>query len=286
MREFSMLNVVFALLTAQSAPESLTAHTAVRIGDQVVVTGEPWGTRRGDNWLYSLKNKSWKKAAPIPVQRWFATAVAWKGKALVFGGMDADGNHSNRIDAYDPKLNQWIVFGRLPESISRAAALVSRGKLLVSGGYNGSNDRQAQNSSALLQYDEATRTWQALPPMATARHGHCLVEFQNRIWAIGGAGNDLQGVCESYDPALRKWRKEAAFSGSRIFFGASVFGGKLVAFGSIEGNAHSLEWTPGGWRDRTSVELPRRWFAFVRDGEKVIVFGGEPDGPFVVEYRP
>lgn len=267
----------------------MAGHIAVRVGDRVVVAGEGWPLGVGHTWIYSLKSKTWTKGTPMPHPRSFASAVEWRGRVLVMGGLDAKANHSDRIDAYDIQQDKWSAFSRLPHPMTRTAALVWKGKLYLSGGFNGTSDRaKASNSASLFRFEEATKTWKELAPMPTPRHGHCLVAFQDRLWAIGGAGNSVsrEGPVESYDPVVNKWRKEASFSGSRIFGGAGVFGGRLVFFGAIDGSRHPIEWSAKSWIPRPSRELERRRFAYVIEGGQAIVFGGEPSDPFLVEFAP
>ena len=64
------------------------------------------------------------------------------------------------------------------------AAVVARGRLVVFGG-----EELVQGGSTIEQvesYDRETRSWSALPPMITPRHGLGGVARHGRVYAIEG----------------------------------------------------------------------------------------------------
>jgi hypothetical protein len=279
-----------ALLGHQSEPPTLIGHVAVKVGGEVIVAGGHAGRDNNtSNWSFSPASGKWRIRTPWRAARGFPVAVEHGCKLFAFGGINDDGSHSNQIDAYDPTADKWSKVGTMPETMTRSAGVVWHGKLYLSGGYYGINDRQgAGNSARLWQYDFVKRVWKSLSPMSTPRHGNCLVIFKNRLWAIGGFGNEhpFGGKVESYDPARNEWRKEAALPFDRGFFGAAVVRGKLVAFGQLFKPAHPVEWTPNGWKDRPASDLPIRRFAYVQDGDSVLVFGGEENGVPIQRFKP
>jgi N-acetylneuraminic acid mutarotase len=184
-------------------------------------------------------------------------------------------------------MDKWSSFGKLPERMSRAAGAVWQGKLYLSGGYNGTDDRHAENSPRLWEFEPAKLTWRELEPMPTPRHGHRLVPFRGRLWAIGGfGGEDLHGVVESYDPVTNQWRKETSMPANRGFFGAGVVGGKLTVIGTIYGSPHPIQWTTKGWVETAAPDIPMQRFAAVVDGDGFLVFGGEPNGAPIQRFKP
>ena len=275
-----------ALIATQTPPVGLHGHIAVRIGDSVLVAGGiTYAGRHNSAWTYSIKADSWRAASSPSDPRSFAVGIGHIGRALVMGGIAADGSHSDRIDVYDVVRDQWSNLGKLPEKMSRAAGTVWNGKAYLSGGYNGIDDRRAANSAKLWEYDLGKRKWRGLQSMSVARHGHCLVAFKGRLWAIGGYGStDLHGSVESYDVGRNTWRKEPSLPSNRGFFGAGVVSGVLVVFGAIDGTTQPVALVDGKWKPLNSNDISMRRFAYVQSGDKFLVFGGEPNGAPVQRF--
>jgi hypothetical protein len=83
------------------------------------------------------------------------------------------------------------------------ATLLSNGKVLVTGGCDGSN---AALKTAEV-YDPATHTWSPVSDMASPRCGHTATLLGNgRVLVSGGVNNSgpLQ-TAEVYDPATNTW---------------------------------------------------------------------------------
>lgn len=276
------------LLGAQSPPAGLHGHVAVQVGQDIVLAGGiTFNGPHRSVWVYSNGTKSWRQGGHWAGSRSFAVAVEHNGRAIILGGIGLDGRHSDRIDAYDSKSGDWSTIGQLPCPITRSSGVVWRGKLYLLGGFNGSDDRNGENSNKLWLYDFEKKNWRSRKPMPTPRHGFCLVPFQDRLWAIGGYGSGpLSGVVESYDPGRDQWRSEKSLPADRGFFGAGVVEGKLVAFGQIDRPNHPVEWSATGWRDRKAMDLPLRRFASIQNGNGFHVFGGEGNGPAVQRYMP
>lgn len=276
---------LLAIVLQTEGPADLSGHSAGRLGDTVIIAG---ALKEPSAWLYSISNKTWKQAPPMPERRVFSGYIQQGNKLILIGGMKGNGVHSGDVNAYDIASGKWSTLPPLPSPMTRVGACLSGGKLYVSGGYNGESDRAAKNSAQVLCFDFKKNGWTRLPSMPTPRHAHRLLPFQGRLWAVGGHGNNelAEGKVESFDPVKKTWRVEKPLPHSRGFFGCEVIGGKLVAFGSIDKLPHSVEWSATGWIDRSAADLPLRRFAYVKHGEGFLIFGGEPDGPLVQEYRP
>lgn len=281
---------VATLMGLQVTPSGAVGHHAVRVGKEIFVVGGMNGHDQiRTTWAFDPVKSTWLARAEWQNSRSFGVAAKHDGKMYVFGGIASDGNHSNQIDAYDPVTNKWSAIGMMPETMTRAAGVVWHGKMYLSGGYNGVTDnKSAGNSARLWEYDLANRKWKSLKAMTFPRHGHCMVPFQGRLWAVGGFLNtpgSLTSV-ESYDPVRNTWRNEHALPKARGFFAAAVVGGKLIAFGQLFEPAHPIEWTSAGWKDRASPDLPIRRFAYVQDGVSFLIFGGEEKGVPFQMYKP
>jgi len=271
-------------------PTEIVGHVAGKIGDSIVVAGG-WANQSrwpGTSvWFFSLGSRAWKDGSPMPRSYGFSASAVHREALVVVGGVDSSGRHSKQVLSFRPNIG-WKELQSLPFPVSRAAACSWNGKLYVSGGFNGEHDVGAQNSPVLLVLEPGAKSWRRLASMPTPRHAHRLVAFQGRLWAIGGyASSEEHGRrVESFDLKTNSWRIEKSLPYSRGFFGAEVISGKLVVFGGAYEPAHTQEWSPMGWIDRKSVDLPRRRFAYVQTGKEFLVIGGEPKGPLAMRFYP
>ena len=274
----------------QSPPPGIIGQHVARIGDRIYLAG---GTNDRDplpsTWEFDPSRSAWTQRADWTDTRLFGVAAEHKGKFYIFGGITNDGSHSNRIDVYDPVANKWSMVGVMPETMTRAAGVVWREKLYMSGGYNGMADRRfARNSASFWEYDFAKAKWKSLKAMRFPRHGHCMVAFGGRIWSIGGFVyiDGAEKSVESYDLTSNAWRAEQSLPVERGFFGADVIGGKLVAFGQLFKPTHPVEWSPSGWRERSTPDLPIRRFSYLQGSDGILVFGGEVKGAPFQSFKP
>ncbi len=96
-------------------------------------------------------------------------------------------------------------------------------------------------------------TWERLAPLPTARSGHGLVVYRDRLYAMGGEGGIINrpgqqtvfGQMESYDPATNTWQSHAAMPIPRHAVAAVtigdwiyVAGGGAVLGGSVQSAVH------------------------------------------------
>jgi hypothetical protein len=122
------------------------------------------------------------------------------------------------------------------------ATVLGTGKVLVAGGYNGSNDV----SSAEL-YDPTTNTWSAAGSMATARESHtATVLGSGKVLVAGGStGSGYTNSAEVYDPTTNSWSAAASMATARLGQTATLLGTGWVlvagGFNSSSGYLSSAE---------------------------------------------
>ena len=120
------------------------------------------------------------------------------------GNYAAGGSSLSGVEVFDPSTGngQYRLFsdsGRYSHYIGAKTYLI--------GGINASN----QKINQVLCFDPSSKMV-CKANMQTARSGHKLVWFENRIWAIGGGvdGNALRKV-ESYDPISDSWQNKGFY---------------------------------------------------------------------------
>ena len=96
---------------------------------------------------------------------------------MVAGGIANNGVTTNSAELYDPATctNQFTGFMSVPRR-DHTATLLPNGRLLVAGGFNGS---QVISRSEL--YDPATRTWTATGAMNVPRRFHTSTLLPNAV---------------------------------------------------------------------------------------------------------
>ena len=116
----------------------------------------------------------------------------------------------------------------------RGYAVVSCGDLVyVSGGCSG--DGTIYRS--FLSYNVVSKKWKKLPGMNHRRLGHKMaVSADGRyIYVVGGGnGKSLNSMgVDIYDSLREVWTSAPGMNDYRVFFGVTVCGGKIYAFGGI-----------------------------------------------------
>ncbi|XP_054153782.1 kelch-like protein 17 [Oppia nitens] len=76
---------------------------------------------------------------------------------------------------------------------------------------------------ACNSYDQETRVWQPIKSLSNERSSLALIEYDNRLWAIGG--KNLSGsldTVETYNIVTRLWSKQSPLNIARYSFGTAV----------------------------------------------------------------
>jgi hypothetical protein len=186
-----------------SATGSMTSirhgHTATLLANGKVLVAGGWnGTPYTSAEVYDPATGTWSATGSMTSPRWAAKATRLpNGKVLVTGG-SLSGNASNAVataSVYDPASGTWSATASMASPrIGHTATLLPNGKVLVTGGSNGSYFASAE------LYDPATGTWSTAAPMASARYNHTATLLpDNKMLVAGGA------TAEVYDPASGTW---------------------------------------------------------------------------------
>ena len=112
------------------------------------------------------------------------------GKHL-FGGYT--GNSLKNCYKYDTKRSKWKVTAIMNACRENAACTVFRGKIVLTGGYDGVN-RISLSSVEVYGYYE--NNWDFLPRMINKRLDHEAGGMGNNLFVIGGFYN---ATCEVFD---------------------------------------------------------------------------------------
>ncbi|HEY5957094.1 MAG TPA: kelch repeat-containing protein, partial [Polyangiaceae bacterium] len=113
---------------------------------------------------YDPKTKEFTNLTPPPTERNLFAVEQIGGKLYVLGGLDADGDYVNTLEAYDPTTDSWSTRSSWPHP---GFAFVEKvGELLCAiGGYKNLDEPIRRDVDC---YDPATDVWQAGAPVPEA----------------------------------------------------------------------------------------------------------------------
>ena len=100
---------------------------------------------------------------------------------------------------YDTKRSNWIPIAIMNDFRQNAACTVFKGKIVLTGGYDGEN---RVDLSSVEAYDFYENKWDFLPCIINKRYFHGAVCMGNKLYVIGGKYN---ATCEVFDSSSMKF---------------------------------------------------------------------------------
>ncbi|XYH98433.1 kelch repeat-containing protein [Sorangium sp. So ce1128] len=166
-----------------SAPREAYTATLLSDGRVLVTGGYGESINPASAEVYSPATDTW---TPVASMRWGRAAhtaiLLLDGRVLVVGGVRE--GPANAAEIYDPVSDTWTSTGEMIMGRSPRAALLSDGRVLVTGNASGSAD------GALFAeiYDPATGTWALAPGLDVMIAGHGTVRLSDgRVLIVGGS---------------------------------------------------------------------------------------------------
>ncbi len=155
--------------TGAPAPSRVEAAAGtVLSGKFYVIGGDNYTDTLSTNYMYDIGSNGWSTGAPLPVSRKNAYATAQWGLLYLFGGLDAAGQATDTLFAYNPLSNSWTTLAS-PNTggLGNYGGISSYGAgyLIVVDG--GTSDYLPGGTTHI--YDIANNTWIDGPPLITAR---------------------------------------------------------------------------------------------------------------------
>ncbi|MCG3159684.1 MAG: hypothetical protein JMDDDDMK_00699 [Acidobacteria bacterium] len=149
---------------------------------------------------------------PIVINAIEATTI--NGKIYVPGGFIPQGTNTavdRNTRVYDIAANSWSTQTPPPTGVGQYAIATDaqQGIFYVTGG--------SDLTSAITNvqaYNVTTNSWQALPPMKTARFGHEAALINGKLYVAGGSGGAAD--CEAYDFQTGQWSPIASLNQARF----------------------------------------------------------------------
>jgi hypothetical protein len=233
--------------------------------------------------LASAAVPRWSQGAPLPVPRSEVAATVAAGEIYVVGGFLADGQASNRVDAYSPRTNRWRRITDLPVTVHHPMAAAHRGRVYVLGGYGPQGAR-------LTGFVLVNGVWAPLPSMPESRAAGGAAVVGSKLYVVGGVTTTAAGARRLarqtlvYDIARRTWSL-APGPTRREHLGVTALNGRIYAVGGrtagFDTNLAAFEvYRPGArsWTRLAPVPGKRGGTAAGAVGRSVVSAGGEAPG--------
>jgi N-acetylneuraminic acid mutarotase len=196
------------LVWEEKSPVSVAryAYDGVEVlNGKIYFVGGYDGSAKNTAERYDPTNNTWETIASLSVERWGVASAVLNGNLYAIGGQDSSSISSSSVEIYLTTANAWVNGPSLPTPVRHSTAIIINEKMYLVGGI-----KSGLNINQVLCFDPSSNQWSAKANMPTARHGHKLVWFENRIWAIGGHDGSHSNKVESYDPLTDSWQTEAS----------------------------------------------------------------------------
>lgn len=164
-----------------------------------------------------------------------------------------------------------------------AGAVLPDGRVLITGGYNGT----FLTSSQL--YDPATGTWMPTGSLMAGRSHFTVTRLQNgKVIAVGGSTSTHLSSVEIYDPATGSWSPTGSLPDTRADHTATLLpdGRVLLVGGNAFTSTEALLYNPaaGTWSSAGMPSTPRtNHIAVLLQNGKVLVAGGSRYGSLLTD---
>jgi len=217
----------------------------------------------------------------------YASAVP---HVYVFGGSSVFTGVLQTASRFNIARETWDAV--CPMSVPRrlCCAAVCGGKLYVFGGEcedyefwyaEGNNADRYRQLDSVECFNPFKGTWQALPPMPTARAGCAAAVVGGLIYVLGGRiSKTVQKTAERYDTGVCRWERVPDMPSARsgcaaaaLMGAAYVIGGK-GSRGQIVATVDRFEQSVGRWQRLPSLSFPRSAGMAGVLGGKLYVAGG------------
>lgn len=120
-------------------------------------------------------NNKWYSVAPMPTERYKASATSWNNKVVVAGGLPLSNLRS--VQQYDLQTDIWTKMPDLTEERRDFSLVNLDGVLLAIGGNSGYGNKQKSLSSVEL-FDEGADKWKVTSKLGYGRHAFAAAVFK------------------------------------------------------------------------------------------------------------
>ena len=150
---------------------------------------------------YDITANAWAPVANMTTARTAAAAYALNGKLYVIGGLDINSNPLSSVDVFDPTgKGTWTSVANMTTARAYAAASILNEKLYVMGGCKDIDNKGCTILNSVEAYDITANAWAPVANMTTARYNAAASTLNEKLYVMGGQGNNVLNSVEYYDP--------------------------------------------------------------------------------------
>jgi len=213
-----------------------------------ILGGDAGANYTDEIWRYSVANNTWTQGSSFigSPAKW-QTSVAYGQGALVYGGINANGDEKPGIFHYKaPPENNWTYYNGPPDSaiVYRTVGYSYSNSVCFVGGLSADSIRED-----VWSFDYYSKTWQQMSDFPVKQYGGVAVVIDNTAYV--GLGRDENNVCNNSiwattDGALT-WELQTSYTVTGNVLGAVVCNRRLYiideSYSLIEYNPETDLWT-------------------------------------------
>src|SRR5688572_7566156 len=252
---------------------------------------------------YDVAGARFEAKEPPPTERNLFNVVSAPEEVLVLGGVDAEGEYLDLVEAYDPAANTWSERAAWPDP-GLAWLLPVGDEVCAIAGYENAEEPLRTAVHCYHPSEDQWREGARVPAEYTTLYPTVL---DGKIWVLGGThiedGNVVRPVNSArvYDPATDAWTDVAPLPNARGLMGVVPVQGKLYLVGGYSpGNFDARQETPEDremlvydpiedvWTTAPQMPTSRILFGVDEVGGKLVTFFGvdAATSPLVDIYDP
>lgn len=146
----------------------------------------------------------------------------------LLGGYDFTRRLSTNL-VYDPERNKWESLPPMTIGRSDTAAIVYKGKILVTGGFDG---ERTMNRVDVFDLKKPEEGWTEFASLRERRSAHSLIVFRGVLYVLGGFQHGSStDSCEYFDAVTNEWKDAPSMNYERSTFAAVVFNDAIYVIG-------------------------------------------------------
>lgn len=276
-------------------PQGIASFGAAKLGDHVYVysghTGKThvYSHETASKGFFRISVTSGGKWESLPMERpaQGLALVATETELFRIGGMHAvnepgqahDLHSLSDVAAFRPDTKTWRRVPDLPEPRSSHRAAVHGDRLYVFGGWSlhGGEEGVWLDHGLVLDLKNEAAGWTAVAQPTPVRALE-VIEFQNRIWLIGGLTPDgeISSKIHVFDPIAQQWSAGPDVPGMPANgngIAAAVVSGSLVLAG-MDGKVYRLNAESESWSESARLPTSRIHHRLIGDLDRMLIIAG------------
>jgi N-acetylneuraminic acid mutarotase len=224
--------------------------------------------------------EGWRSGPPVPTARSELTGAALGGRVYAVGGI-AQLGITPALQTFDPAGGEWRRLSSVPQGRHHAAMVALDGRLILTGGFDNLPFGPGDAVGETWIYDPDRDSWTSGPPMPGRRAAHAAAVVENRLYVVGGVGEEPHRLF-ALDPVGGRWEVLAtALPTVREHLAAAAIEGRLHVIGGRWGSGvnrvdHEIwDIAANAWTRGPDLPTARSGLGAVAIRGRIHVLGGE-----------